>query len=304
MPNTIHMGNYIGLLRNIFHSGFEQSGSQGDSIGLLGQTLAFKDVAMRFPVLTARKLFWKNIAGELMWMKSGSTNISDLHEYECKIWDNWADEDGNIGPVYGYHLRYFDAPYPPISKPFDPGMDQLYHWIHNIKNHPSSRRHVLTMWNPKKLSPRQMPSCILTIQACITPAPKGQKRPINLFGKSIWDQLNLIVTLRSSDAMLGLPQDIACYALFLHWLANHLGYYPGYLYMQLNNVHIYKEHMEQYRRLMNQVNDLPNANQDCPKLGMTTEVRSDLDIEDIILADLFEIYHLMDYDPQPHIKMI
>lgn len=296
MSSKIHMGNYLGLLRRIMHEGFTQEGSQGTSVGLLGESLAFKNISDRFPVLTARKMWWKNIAGELMWMKAGSTSIHDLHEYNCNIWDNWADENGNIGPVYGFQLRSWGAGQSLT------GHDQLAQWIKNIIDYPHSRRHVLTMWNPLDLARELMPSCILTIQACVTPIPPNTSG-VSMTTDIHEEQLNLIVTLRSSDAMLGLPQDIACYALMLRWLADSFGYHPGNLHMHLNNVHIYKNHFEQYQKLMAQAKYMPPAASDRPQLALRSQVLYNRPIQEIINADLFERYRLVYYTPQAAIKM-
>lgn len=305
---TVHMGNYLGLLRKIFHNGFTQKTSQGESVGLLGEQLMFKDVGLRFPMLTARKLYWKNVAGELDWMLSGSTNIADLHEHcDSHIWDSWADENGNIGPVYGHQLRYWGQEPCDALHPVDldrAGMDQAIHWLEDLIKVPWSRRHVLSLWNPSDLSPKQMPSCIVMMQACLTPIPPGQ-RSIALFGREIWTALNLLVTLRSSDAMLGLPQDIACYALFLKYLADYLGYWPGSLYMTLNNVHIYKDHFEQYQKLMSQAQYLPPIEKGTPQVVCKAEdvIRCRTPKAFFDDADTFDLYHIDNYEPQPFIKM-
>lgn len=305
---TIHMGNYLGLLRKIFHNGFTQKTSQGESVGLLGEQLMFKDVGLRFPMLTARKLYWKNVAGELDWMLSGSTNIKDLHEHcDSHIWDAWADEDGNIGPVYGEQLRRWNAGgfYAADFDTFRANiLDQAVHWLEDLIKVPWSRRHVLSLWNVADLSPKQMPSCIITIQACLTPIPPGQ-HPIERFGGHR-AALNLLVTLRSSDAMLGLPQDIACYALFLKYLADYLGYWPGSLYMTLNNVHIYKDHFEQYQKLMSQAQYLPPIEKGTPQVFCMVgedhiQRRSTKEFFD--RANTFGSYNVDNYEPQPFIKM-
>lgn len=209
---------YLGLLSGVMHGGVDGDSRAGKTRSVFGRMLKH-DMSKGFPLLTTKKIYWKNAVTELLWILQGRTDMAYLHEHGLKYWD--ADykrsgrTDGSLGPVYGHQLRNFN------------GTDQLKEVLKHIKRDPSSRRIMASLWNPSDLDDMVLPPCHYGFQVSI----KDGK--LNLF----WSQ-------RSADLFLGLPYDIAMYGLLLEMLAEGTGYKAGQLGCFLGDCHIYHNHFD------------------------------------------------------------
>lgn len=213
LDNEFH---YINLLSKISLEGKQTDDRTGiGTTSIFGHQMRF-DLTESFPLVTTKKLFWKGIVIELLWMLKGETNTKFLHQHGVKIWDEWQDENGELGPVYGKQMRNFG------------GVDQVKKLIYDIKNSPSSRRLILSMWNPMELHMMALPPCPTLIQ-------------FKVYNGVLSAQLYQ----RSADAFLGLPFDIASYSLLVHLLANECGLKVGELIHTSGDVHIYNNHVDQ-----------------------------------------------------------
>ena len=183
---------------------------------LFNQSMEF-DVSNRFPVITGRKMFPKVFNTEMQWFLNGETNIKRFKEAGVKIWDAWADENGNLGPVYGHQLRNFNSQ----------GYDQLQAVIKSINDTPDSRRHVISLWNPAQLEEMALPPCYLYFQFFV------EKNDIHMFALQ-----------RSADIFLGVPYDMALYAQILLYVAEKTGYNAKRLNVKFIDAHIYKNQQE------------------------------------------------------------
>lgn len=189
-----------------------------------------------FPLLTTKRVWWKAIVAELLWFISGSTNATALQEQGVTIWDEWAGEDGELGPVYGAQWRSFGGR----------GVDQLADLIRQIKETPASRRQIVTAWNPLDVPRMALPPCHMMFQTFVEDGV-----------------LSLKMTQRSADVFLGLPFNIASYALLLHILAHVTDTRPGELIVSLGDAHLYTNHVEQARlQLTRERLDAPTVNLD------------------------------------------
>lgn len=194
---------------------------------LIGQTLDL-DLTQSFPILTGKKIHWKSVTGELAWMISGSTNVKDLHRYGVHIWDEWADEYGNLGPTYGSQWRG------PVTAARIVINDQLGWTINNIKRDPFNRRHLVVSWNVQQLEYMRLPPCHYAFQFVVEPDALGNP-----------SDLHCIVTMRSSDVFLGLPFNMAQYALLTHIVAHLTGLKPVRVFFTLADAHLYENHLDQ-----------------------------------------------------------
>lgn len=232
------MEQYNELVRYVLENGEETDDRTGTgTISVFGQMLRF-DLQKGFPAVTTKKLAWKSVVGELLWFLAGSTNIYDLSEFTHGVRDKrtiWHPnyekqaidlgyEDGELGPVYGAQWRYFTA-----NNWSSDEIDQIANLVKGIQENPYSRRHLVSAWNPLQLDEMALPPCHYSFGVQITKRGK----------------LNLFFTMRSNDVFLGLPFNIASYALLAHILAQVTGYEVGELVYFGADVHIYKDHIEQ-----------------------------------------------------------
>lgn len=232
------MEQYNDLVKYVLENGEETDDRTGTgTISVFGETLRF-DLQKGFPAVTTKRLAWRAVVGELLWMLSGSTNIYTLSEFTHGVRDKrtiWHPnyekqaidlgyEDGELGPVYGAQWRAFTA-----NNWNSDIVDQVWRLIEGIKNDPYSRRHLVSAWNPLQLEEMALPPCHYSWGVKITKSGK----------------LNLFFTMRSNDVFLGLPFNIASYALLAHILASITGYEVGELVYFGADVHIYKDHIEQ-----------------------------------------------------------
>ena len=231
---------YRELLQHILSNGISKPSravlpSTGKPVGTLavfGYQARF-DLERSFPAVTAKSLFWKGVVGELLWFLSGSTNVKPLQEMGVHIWDEWAREGGELGPVYGYQwTRWGETEEVVPDRQFAdvvtvPGINQIQQLVDGIKRDPNGRRHILTAWNPTDVPKMALPPCHLLSQFVV------------LGGK-----LSCMMYIRSNDTFLGLPFNIASYALLTHLLGKATGYPPGELIISFGDMHIYDNHLD------------------------------------------------------------
>ena len=217
---------YAQLLDQILTHGKERNDRTGvGTISLFSpQKLEF-DLQRGFPLLSLKKVSLKNIATELLWFLRGDTNTAYLHEHGCKIWDAWADADGNLGKIYGYQWRRL------------PENDQIQTLINGIKNDPFSRRLIVNAWNAAELKDMNLTPCHCFFQCYVD-----------------CGYLHLKLVQRSWDVFLGAPYNIASYALLMHILARETGLFVGRLIIEAGDAHIYKNHLPQVKELLSRCN--------------------------------------------------
>lgn len=253
------MKQYLKLLSKVFYKGIPSEDRTGTGTRcIFGETLRF-DLRQGFPLLTTKKMFWKGIVHELLWMLSGSDKITYLKDNNVHIWDAWADENDYVGPLYGFQWRRW-----PDKN--GEAIDQLANVINLIKTDPYSRRLVVNAWNVGQLEDMALPPCHLLYQFFANPKTK---------------ELSLCMYQRSADIFLGLPFDIGLYALLLSLVAQVTGYKPRHLIINLGDVHLYNNHLKQAKI---QLSRTPLRR---PKLVLNPNIKdiNDFKIEDINLKN-------------------
>ncbi|MEK5549176.1 thymidylate synthase [Paenibacillus sp. FSL L8-0689] len=215
------MRNYLELLEDILENGVKKEDRTGTgTLSVFGRQLRF-DLANGFPLVTTKRVHLKSVIHELLWFLRGDTNISYLKENGVTIWDEWADEQGNLGPVYGSQWRSWETT-------DGQHIDQIANVIEAIKKNPDSRRHIVSAWNVAEIESMKLPPCHFVFQFYVA----GGK-------------LSCMLTMRSVDTFLGLPFNIASYALLTHMVAQQCGLEPGEFIWSGGDVHIYSNHMQQ-----------------------------------------------------------
>jgi len=259
------MRQYLDLLNRIFDEGVEKGDRTGTgTTSVFGHQLRF-DLAEGFPLLTTKKLHLRSIIHELLWFLQGDTNTAYLKENGVGIWDEWADEEGNLGPVYGHQWRSWGTP--------DGGtIDQVSQLIEQIRKTPDSRRLIVSAWNVGELESMALPPCHLLYQFYVAEG-----------------KLSCQLYQRSADVFLGVPFNIASYSLLLLMVAQVTGLEPGDFVHTFGDVHLYSNHIEQARL------QLSREPRKLPTMKLNAEI-------DDIFAFGFEDFQLEDYDPHPHIK--
>ena len=259
------MKQYLDLLDHVLKNGTEKSDRTGTgTISVFGYQMRF-NLNDGFPLLTTKKLHLKSIIHELLWFISGDTNTRYLNDNGVKIWNEWADENGNLGPVYGYQWR---------SWPADGGrkIDQLLNVISSIKNSPDSRRHIVSAWNVGELDKMALPPCHIMFQFYVADG-----------------RLSCQLYQRSADIFLGVPFNIASYAILTHMVAQVTGLKPGDFVHTLGDAHIYLNHIEQVKL------QLSREPYKLPEMVINPAVND-------ILNFRYEDFTLTDYVAHPHIK--
>lgn len=256
---------YLDLLKKILDEGTKKSDRTGTgTYSVFGHQMRF-DLSEGFPVLTTKKLHLRSIIHELLWFLKGDTNIAYLKENKVRIWDEWADENGELGPVYGYQWRSWPTP--------DGGsIDQIAQVENMIKNTPDSRRLMVTAWNPADIGKMALPPCHCLFQFYVADG-----------------KLSCQLYQRSADVFLGVPFNIASYALLLQMMAQVTGLQPGEFVHTFGDAHLYSNHLEQAQL------QLTREPRPFPTMKMNPDVRSIFDFR-------YEDFELVDYDPHPHIK--
>lgn len=259
------MQQYLEMVEDILLNGEERSDRTGQgTISIFGMQKKY-DLSKGFPLVTTKRIIFDSVVKELLWFISGSTNTKDLG---CGIWDQWADEYGSLGPIYGSQWRGWEGanPYYGSSE-----YDQLTDLLSGIKNDPFSRRHIVSAWNVGQLADMRLAPCHCFFQCYVT--PRGT--------------LDLQMYQRSADMALGVPFNIASYALLTHMLAKECGLKPGVFTHSIGDAHIYKNHIE---GLKEQLSRTPGA---LPNIVIVDKPFFDLRYEDI---------QLLNYNPQKRIK--
>ncbi|HEX3700371.1 MAG TPA: thymidylate synthase [Phenylobacterium sp.] len=219
---------YLDLLADILENGVERGDRTGTgTLGVFGRQMRF-DLAKGFPLLTTKKLHRKSIILELLWFLRGDTNVRWLQERGVSIWNEWADPAGELGPVYGKQWRSWSAPDGRV-------IDQIAAVVEGLKTNPNSRRHIVSAWNPADVDDMALPPCHCLFQFFVAPTPDGR-------GK-----LSCQLYQRSADVFLGVPFNIASYALLTLMVAKVTGYEPGEFVHTLGDAHLYLNHLDQAR---------------------------------------------------------
>ena len=255
---------YLALLADILENGARRDDRTGTgTLGVFGRQMRF-DLARGFPLLTTKRLPFKSIAVELLWFLRGDTNVRWLQDRGCTIWDEWADENGELGPVYGKQWRSWAAP-------DGRSIDQIANLIEGLKTNPSSRRHIVSAWNPADVDDMALPPCHCLFQFFVADG-----------------RLSCQLYQRSADVFLGVPFNIASYALLTMMVAQVVGLQPGEFVHTFGDAHLYLNHVEQA--------ELQLSRAPLPLPTMTITPRDDL------FAYRLEDFELTGYAPWPHIK--
>jgi thymidylate synthase len=263
---------YLELLKELLNSGVEKGDRTGTGTkALFARSLRF-DLSKGFPLLTTKKVHFKSVLVELLWFLKGETNIKFLKEHKVTIWDEWSDENGELGPVYGKMWR--DFPVNKINKQGVRllGVDQIQSVIEQIRSNPDSRRHLVSAWHPGYLDEQKLPPCHYSFQFIV----HGKK-------------LHCLFNMRSVDTFLGLPFNIASYALLTHIIADQTGLEVGELVFNGCDVHLYNNHISQAQE---QISREPKS---FPRIKI---LNSRARVEDYEVSD----FVVEGYDPHPAIK--
>lgn len=259
------MKQYLDLLQHVMDNGTFKGDRTGTGTkSVFGYQMRY-NLEEGFPLLTTKKLHLKSIIYELLWFLKGETNVQYLQDNGVRIWNEWADEDGNLGPIYGYQWRSWPD--------YDGGfIDQISEVVDTIKNNPDSRRIIVSAWNVADLPKMKLPPCHAFFQFYVADG-----------------RLSLQLYQRSADTFLGVPFNIASYALLLMMMAHVTGLKAGDFVHTLGDAHIYSNHFEQVKE---QLSRTPRS---LPTMTINPEVKSIFDFK-------FEDFELSNYDPLPHIK--
>jgi len=275
------MRQYLQLLRHVLEEGVVKDDRTGTGTrSIFGWQMRF-DLSEGFPLLTTKKLHLRSIIYELLWFLRGDTNIAWLNEHGVSIWDEWADpETGELGPVYGHQWRSWPTP--------DGGtIDQISNLISEIRENPDSRRLIVTAWNPADIARMALPPCHCLFQFYVSPGTPSLREGFRRADRGA--TLSCQLYQRSADVFLGVPFNIASYALLTMMVAQVCGLEPGEFIHTFGDAHLYANHVEQARE---QLAREPRA---LPTMSINPEVKS-------IFEFSFEDFELKDYHPHPHIK--
>ncbi|MEQ9110830.1 MAG: thymidylate synthase [Rhodospirillaceae bacterium] len=259
------MQQYLDLMRHVLEHGEKKEDRTGTGTrSVFGYQMRF-DLSQGFPAVTTKKLHLRSIIYELLWFLRGDTNIGYLKDHKVSIWDEWADEKGDLGPVYGYQWRSW-------PNPKGGTIDQIDKLLTSLKNNPDSRRHMVTAWNPADVDSMALPPCHCLFQFYVANG-----------------RLSCQLYQRSADIFLGVPFNIASYALLTLMVAQVTGYEPGDFVHTFGDAHLYSNHMEQAKT----------------QLGRTPRplpvMRLNQNVTDLFAFD-FKDFELVGYDPHPHIS--
>jgi thymidylate synthase len=259
------MKPYLDLMRHVLERGHRKSDRTGTgTLSTFGWQMRF-DLAAGFPLLTTKKVHFKSVAYELLWFLKGETNVRWLQERGVSIWDEWADESGELGPVYGSQWRSWPAP--------DGGaIDQIAQVVESIRTRPDSRRHIVTAWNPAEIEKMKLPPCHVLFQFYVAEG-----------------RLSCQMYQRSADIFLGVPFNIASYALLTLMVAQVCGLKPGEFVLSLGDAHLYLNHVEQAKE------QLARVPRPLPRIRLNPGVKD-------IFGFRYEDLALEGYDPHPAIK--
>ncbi|RUR27810.1 thymidylate synthase [Vreelandella andesensis] len=256
---------YLDLMRTVLEQGVDRNDRTGvGTRSVFGHQMRF-DLSRGFPLLTTKKLHLRSIIHELLWFLKGDTNIGYLKENGVRIWDDWADEHGNLGPVYGYQWRSWPSPN-------GGSVDQISNVLEQIRTTPQSRRLIVSAWNPGQVDEMKLPPCHCLFQFYVANG-----------------RLSCQLYQRSADIFLGVPFNIASYALLLSMVAQVTGLEPGEFVHTLGDAHLYSNHLEQAQEQLSRTPKAP------PRLVLNSRVTNLFDFT-------FDDIHIEDYESHPHIK--
>lgn len=259
------MKQYLELCKHVLDNGVKKADRTGTgTISTFGYQMRF-DLSKGFPLLTTKKLHLKSIIHELIWFLKGDTNIKYLQENGVRIWNEWADEEGNLGPIYGHQWRSWDAA-------DGSTVDQISEVIEQIKTNPHSRRLLVSAWNVGEIDKMALPPCHIMFQFHVADG-----------------KLSCQLYQRSADIFLGVPFNIASYALLTMMVAQVCDLEPGEFIHTLGDAHIYNNHLEQVKLQLTRTPYSP------PKMKINREVKNIFDFK-------YEDFELTDYEAHPHIK--
>ena len=259
------MKPYLQLLSKVLHEGLEKKDRTGTGTqSIFGHQMRF-NLKKGFPLLTTKELHLKSIVHELLWFLSGETNIRTLNEKSVRIWDDWADEKGELGPIYGYQWRSWPSP-------DGKSIDQISNIIQQIKRNPDSRRLIVSAWNPSDIGKMALPPCHILFQFYISQ-----------------NKLSCQLYQRSADVFLGVPFNIASYSLLTMMVAQICGLQVGEFIHTLGDSHLYLNHLGQARK---QLTRQPGP---LPQILLNPDVQSIFDFQ-------FEDFSLINYHPHPNIR--
>ena len=271
------MRPYLDLMRHVLAHGTEKTDRTGTGTrSVFGHQMRF-DLAAGFPLLTTKKLHLRSIIYELLWFLRGETNIGYLKEHGVSIWDDWADAAGNLGPVYGHQWRHW--PNPTAANPAGE-IDQIAQLIAGLKQNPDSRRHIVSAWNPADIPHMKLPPCHALFQFYVAPAPVGAADPRGKLSCQLYQ--------RSADIFLGVPFNIASYALLTLMVAQVCDLQPGEFVWTGGDCHLYSNHLAQAEL------QLSREPRPLPRMRLNPAVKD-------IFSFRFEDFTLEGYDPHPHI---
>ena len=259
------MQTYLNLMQHVLQHGIDKSDRTGTGTrSVFGYQMRF-DLQAGFPLVTTKKLHLRSIIHELLWFLRGDTNIQYLKDNGVSIWDEWADENGELGPVYGYQWRSWPAPN-------GQSIDQIGQLVEQIKSNPDSRRLIVSAWNPALVDEMALPPCHCLFQFYVANG-----------------KLSCQLYQRSADIFLGVPFNIASYALLTHMMAQVCGLQVGDFVHTLGDAHLYHNHIEQAKlQLSRQPRPLPH-------LRLNPEVKD-------LFGFCYDDFTIEGYDPHPHIK--
>lgn len=258
------MKQYLSLLNRILTEGATKTDRTGTGTkSVFGNQMRF-DLSEGFPLLTTKKLHLKSIIYELLWFLRGDTNVRFLQEHGVRIWNEWADENGDLGPVYGHQWRSWPD--------YNGGtIDQIQNVLDLIRNHPDSRRMIVSAWNPAEVEQMALPPCHCLFQFYVADG-----------------RLSLQLYQRSADTFLGVPFNIASYALLLQMMAQVTGLEPGEFIHTTGDTHLYLNHLDQARL------QLTRTPRQLPRMKLNPDVKNLFDFH-------YDDFELEGYDPWPHI---
>ncbi|OIQ15505.1 MAG: thymidylate synthase [Bacteriovorax sp. MedPE-SWde] len=260
------MKQYLDLMKHVLENGEKREDRTGTgTTSVFGYQTRY-NLQDGFPLVTTKKCHLRSIIHELLWFLKGDTNIQYLKDNKVRIWDEWADENGDLGPVYGYQWRHW-------TRPDGSEVDQVANLVKGLKENPRSRRHIITAWNPADVDDMALPPCHAFVQ----------------FYVSTDGKLSCQLYQRSADIFLGVPFNIASYALFTMMLAQVCGYEPGDFVHTMGDAHLYSNHLEQVEL------QLTREPKPLPTMKINKDVKS-------IFEFTIEDFELVGYEAHPHIK--